>query len=62
MADHRLRLCLHGATRDAALGAPHIDTSSPNTDPSSQPTPNWMCAVVADQRPDQDRLGGRHQG
>jgi hypothetical protein len=59
LADHRLRLCLHGATRDAPLGtplgAPHMDTSSPNTHPSSQPTPNWMRAVPADQLPDQDR-------
>jgi hypothetical protein len=57
--DHRLRLCLHGAIRDAPLGtplgAPHMDTSSPNTHPSSQPTPNWMRAVPADQLPDQDR-------
>src|SRR5690349_24713975 len=55
MADRHLRLCLHGATRDAAPGAPHMDTSSPNTHPSSQPTPNWMRAVPADQLPDQDR-------
>src|SRR5690242_4787497 len=59
MADHHLRLYLHGATRDAAfgtpLGAPHIDTSSPKTHPSSHATPNWMRAVAADQRPDQDR-------
>jgi hypothetical protein len=59
LADHRLRLCFHGVIRDAPLGtplgAPHMDTSSPNTHASSQPTPNWMRAVPADQLPDQDR-------
>src|SRR6266550_6952800 len=55
LPDHRLRLCLHGAIRDAGPCTPHIDTSSPNTHPSSQPTPNWMRAVPADQLPHQDR-------
>jgi hypothetical protein len=55
LADQRLRLCLHGVIGDAAPAPPLIDSSSPNTHPSSQPTPNWMCAVPADQLPDQDR-------
>jgi len=43
------------AAVNASPGPPHLDTSSPNTHPSSQPTPNRMRAVPADQLPDQDR-------
>src|SRR6266487_4854262 len=43
------------AAVNASPGPPHIDTSSANLHPSSQPTPNWMRAVPADQLPDQDR-------
>jgi hypothetical protein len=43
------------AAVNASPGPPHSDASSPNTHPSSQPTPNRMRAVPADQLPDQDR-------
>jgi hypothetical protein len=43
------------AAVNASPGPPHLDTSSPNTHPSSQPAPNRMRAVPADQLPDQDR-------
>jgi len=45
-------LRFHRATVKASPGPPHSDTSSPNTYPSSQPTPNW---IRADQLSDQDR-------
>jgi hypothetical protein len=51
----RGRLRFHRAAVNASPGPPHLDTSSPNTHPSSQPTPNWMRAVPADQLPDHDR-------
>src|SRR6266566_2330160 len=51
----RGRLRFHRAAVNASPGPPHIDTSSPNTHPSSQPTPNRMRAVPADQLPAQDR-------
>jgi hypothetical protein len=43
------------AAVNASPGPPHLDTSSPNAHPSSQPTPNRMRAVPADQLPHQDR-------